>query len=395
MGQKKLMILGAGVYQKPLIETALSMDLEIHVASLPGDYPGINIAPNFHPIDITDEQAILQLCTKLEIDGVLTTATDICIPTIGLVVDNLGLSGTGHMSGYACMDKSIMKTKFIENNVPTADYLDIKNENEAKDFFEQINGPCVIKATDSSGSRGIIRIDSIEEIEEAFNEALSNSSKGTVLIEEWLIGEEFGAQAIVIGKELVLTMIHSDVTTPPPRKMPIGHGCPHPQEKRLIVETEKAIKHAIEALGIDNSICNVDLIDTPNGPMVIEIAARMGGTCLPEVCGSYWGIDLYQLAIEIAMGEQPILPKHPVGNPTFAHVLFAEKGGVFHSPGVMNNKLEWVFDVQKGDEIKKFKGGNDRFGHVVGSSNQISEIQSTIKEAIGEFTRTLRLEENK
>ena len=80
--QQKIMILGAGVYQEPLIRTALSMYLEVHVASLLGDYPGINIAPNFHPIDITDEKGILKLCQELEIDGILTTATDICIPTI-------------------------------------------------------------------------------------------------------------------------------------------------------------------------------------------------------------------------------------------------------------------------------------------------------------------------
>jgi len=394
MEKRKIMILGAGVYQKPLIEAALKMDLEIHVASLPGNYPGIEIAPNFHPFDITDEQAILELCEKLEIDGILTTATDICIPTIGLVIDSLGLAGTGYTSSFACMDKSIMKTKFVENNVPTANYQDINNENEAKKFFEENEGPCVIKATDSSGSRGIIRIDSIDEIRNAFKEALANSSNGTVLIEEWITGEEFGAQAVVIGEELVLTMIHSDVTTPPPRKMPIGHGCPHPDEKRLMDGTVTAIRHAIQALGIKDSVCNVDLIDTPRGPMIIEIAARMGGTCLPEVCGNYWGTDLYQLAIEIAMGRKPSLPKIPTGNPTFAHILFAEEGGIFNSPGVMHEKLEWVLDIEKGSNINKFRGGNDRFGHVVGSSKDIFEIESTVKQALTEFTQTLQLEGN-
>ena len=67
--QQKIMILGAGVYQEPLIRAALSMNLEVHVASVLGDYPGINIVSNFHPIDITDEKAILELCQELDIDG--------------------------------------------------------------------------------------------------------------------------------------------------------------------------------------------------------------------------------------------------------------------------------------------------------------------------------------
>lgn len=38
--KKKLLILGAGIYQVPLIETAKRMGLETIVASIPGNYPG-------------------------------------------------------------------------------------------------------------------------------------------------------------------------------------------------------------------------------------------------------------------------------------------------------------------------------------------------------------------
>ncbi len=393
MRKQKIMILGAGVYQEPLISTALNMNLEVHVASIQGNYPGIEIAPNFHPIDITDEEAILELCNELKIDAILTTATDISVPTIGLVVDSMGLRGTGYESGHACMDKSKMKKKFVDNGVATANYCDVKTKDEAINFFEEIDGPCVIKATDSSGSRGIIRVKEIEEIESAFNEALANSNNGTVLIEEWITGEEFGAQAIVIGDELVLTMIHSDVTTPPPRKMPIGHGCPHPEDERLFEKTEIAIKQAVQALEIRNCICNVDLIDTPKGPILIEIAARMGGTCLPEVCGKYWGINMYQLAINIALGKQITLPQIPTGKPTFAHVLFSEKDGVFQSPGTMNEDLEWTIDIEEGDNITKFLGGTDRFGHVMGSSESILEIEEKIIAASIDFTNTIKFRE--
>ena len=391
--RQKIMILGAGVYQEPLIRTALSMNLEVHVASLLGDYPGIDVAPNFHPIDITDEKAILELCQELGIDGILTTATDICIPTIGLVVDNIGLPGTGYQSGFACMDKSIMKQKFIQKGVPTANYRDVNSIIEAVSFFEGINGPCVIKATDSSGSRGIIRVNRIDDIADAFNEAFSISKNGTVLIEEWINGDEFGAQAVVVGNKLILTMIHSDITTPPPRKMPIGHGCPHPEEKRLLEKTKIAIQDAIKALEIQDAICNVDLIDSPNGPILIEIAARMGGTCLPEVCGNYWGVNMYQLAINIALGQEVDIPITPSGKPTFAHVLFSEKEGIYISPGKMKENLDWKIDLKEGELVKRFRGTNDRLGHVIGSSDNISEIESIIDQAIIDFVNTIRVEE--
>ena len=42
--KKKLLILGAGIYQVPLIETAKRMGLETIVASIPGNYPGFALA---------------------------------------------------------------------------------------------------------------------------------------------------------------------------------------------------------------------------------------------------------------------------------------------------------------------------------------------------------------
>ena len=41
---KKLLILGAGIYQVPLINTAKRMGIHTIVASIPGNYPGFALA---------------------------------------------------------------------------------------------------------------------------------------------------------------------------------------------------------------------------------------------------------------------------------------------------------------------------------------------------------------
>ena len=41
---KKVMILGAGIYQVPLIKKAKEMGLHTIVVSIPGNYPGFEIA---------------------------------------------------------------------------------------------------------------------------------------------------------------------------------------------------------------------------------------------------------------------------------------------------------------------------------------------------------------
>ena len=65
----------------------------------------------------------------------------------------------------------------------------------------------------------------------------------------------------------------------------------------------------VNALGIRDAICNVDLILTDDGPMILEIGARMGGTCIPEVCGTWWGVNLYGIALDLATGIEPEIPQ--------------------------------------------------------------------------------------
>lgn len=53
------MILGAGIYQVPLIWTARRMGLYTIVVSIPGDYPGFALADKIYELNTRDKEAIL------------------------------------------------------------------------------------------------------------------------------------------------------------------------------------------------------------------------------------------------------------------------------------------------------------------------------------------------
>lgn len=58
---KKILILGASVYQVPLILAAKRMGLYTIVASIPGEYPGFALADKVYDINTVDKEAILQV----------------------------------------------------------------------------------------------------------------------------------------------------------------------------------------------------------------------------------------------------------------------------------------------------------------------------------------------
>tara|TARA_B100001996_G_scaffold103079_1_gene77408 strand:+ start:3420 stop:4613 length:1194 start_codon:yes stop_codon:yes gene_type:complete len=361
---KKLLILGAGMHQIPLIEQAKMMELEVHVCSKLGNYPGIPLAPYFHEVDISDKIKILELAKNLQIDGILTTATDVCLESMGIVVEELNLHGTGLEDSKACFDKGIMKKRFFDNKVPTANYIEINKLQDAIGFFNNTKFACVLKPTDSSGSRGVTKVENILNLEDAYNKALHFSKSSKVIIEEWLEGEELGAQAIVIEGKLAILILHSDITTPPPHRVPIGHGCPHPEETTLLPLASEITQKAIHALGIGNGICNVDFILSNQGLQIIEMTCRMGGTHLPEVCGEYWGINLYKLAIQLSLGENPILPQNPLGQINAAHSLIFQSEGTLIKLGKIDQELEWHFYFNEGENVKFNASNQAELGYV-------------------------------
>ena len=201
---KKIMILGAGIYQVPLIETAKRMGLYTIVVSIPGNYPGFALADKVYYENTVDDVKILEIAKEEQIDGIVTTGTDVCVITIGKVCDAMGLSGLSYEAAQIAVDKRLMKTKYEEYHVRTARFRNVSfHDPDIKKTVAGLEFPLIFKSVDSSGSRGIIRVDSFEEFAPAIAYVKENTRKDYFLIEEFIEGEEFGAQAFVY-----LSLIH-------------------------------------------------------------------------------------------------------------------------------------------------------------------------------------------
>lgn len=114
MSKKKLMILGAGIYQVPLIKKAKEMGLETLVVSIKGNYPGIALADSFYEIDTRDYEKILETAKREKISGICTSGTDVAVRAIGFVCDNLGLCGIPREAAWKVTDKLLMKEALMQ-----------------------------------------------------------------------------------------------------------------------------------------------------------------------------------------------------------------------------------------------------------------------------------------
>ena len=197
------MILGAGIYQVPLIRTARRMGLYTIVVSIPGDYPGFALADKIYELNTRDKEAILAAAEKEQIDGICTSGTDVAVSTIGYVCEKMHLSGIPYEAAEILTDKAKMKDAFRQGGVSAADGMRVRSAEEAQKAAEQLGYPVVVKRVDSSGSRGITVVEHSGQIEEAYENARNGSARDYVLVEKFLRGTEIGVDGFVQNHKLV------------------------------------------------------------------------------------------------------------------------------------------------------------------------------------------------
>ena len=365
---KKLMIMGAGIYQVPLIKKAKEMGIYTIAVSIPGNYPGFELADKVYFENTVDYEKILELARQEQIDGIVTAGTDVAVITIGKVCDELGLSGLSFEAAKIASNKIRMKKKYEEYGVRTARFREVSFEDDMYEMTKELNFPLIFKAVDTSGSRGIIRVNSVDEFEAARAIVKANTRTDFFIIEEFIEGEEFGAQAFVYRGEVKFILPHGDYVFQGDTGVPIGHFAPYMLADDVIEDAKVQLEKAIEAMGLNNCAINADFILKDGQTYVLELGGRSGATCLAELVSIYYGYDYYEKLILAALGEDVEFPtEHAVPNASM--LLRSEKDGVIKSMTDLNDADEDIyevqFDYQVGDTVKKFHVGPHRIGHVI------------------------------
>ncbi|MDO5345469.1 MAG: ATP-grasp domain-containing protein [Lachnospiraceae bacterium] len=382
---KKLMIMGAGIYQVPLIKKAREMGIHTIAVSIPGKYPGFAVADEVCHINTVDYEAVLKVAREKQVDGIVTAGTDVAVITIGKVCDELGLCGLSFEAAKIASDKMLMKECYEANGVRTARFRKVYFQDDLEETIRDLEYPLIFKAVDSSGSRGITRVNTKEDIPGAVAAVKAITRKDYYIVEEFIIGEEFGAQAFVYGGKLQFVLPHGDYVFVGDTGVPVGHYAPYNLSEEILQDVFDQTEKAIKAMKLDNCAINADFIMKDHKTYVLEIGGRSGATCLAELVSIYYGFDYYEKIIQAALGEAPAFPQDQAV-PNASKLLMSDKDGVIRSianHNVPNEKIyEVQFDYTVGDPVKKFHVGPHRIGHVITKGATLEEATSALDEAL-------------
>jgi biotin carboxylase len=305
---KKLAIIGASYLQLPLVRKANEMGIETHCFAWEDGAVCKDIAHFFYPVSILEKDRILEICKRVQIDGITTIASDAAVPTVSYVAGEMGLTGNAFDDAAAATDKYRMRQRFAEYSVSSPRFVIA----DAQYSIENFRFPLIVKPTDRSGSRGVKKIEYPAEVKEAVLRAQNESFSQQAIIEEYISGREVSVETISWKGEHYILAITDKVTTGEPYFVELEHHQPSNLSEEIQQKIRSETIKALTALNVKYGASHAEFKITNDGNVfAIEVGARMGGDFIgSDLVYLSTGYDFVKGVIDISLGrfEKPVLP---------------------------------------------------------------------------------------
>lgn len=304
---KKIMILGGGKNQIPLIEAAEKLEYYVVVCDERGDIQGKQLCDKFIHINYTDKELVLQAARKEKIDGIISNSEPAML-TVAYVSENLRLPGNSTSSIQKLLSKEKFRNLQKEAGVFAPFYRGAETPEELLEAVGEMSFPVIIKPAESSGSRGTTRLDNFdrEKILEAFEKCREFSRNSRVAAEEFvkmdsLIVNE--ADIFVLGNEILWDGIMSTGRAAETPMLPMTYNFPARISEDNLYKLKNTVEKILKQANITHGIYNVESYFTEDQVFVIEINPRQGGNFIPKLIQEHTGIDMYKLLVSASVND--------------------------------------------------------------------------------------------
>lgn len=386
----RILVIGAGIYQIPLIQRAKQLGHQVFATSYLDNDPGLKMVDKGFNTSILDRPGLVKICTDEKITAVVTAASDLGSLSVGYLNDYFGFPGISEQQVRSVTDKGMFVALQEKLGLPGPHSFLLTNKQEFEEALSSIKKwPIIFKPIFASGSRGVQIVENSAQARAAYESASEISAiKQHCVLQTYLKGKEYGGECLVeSGKVVFLELTYKFSNS---NRVPTGHCVPC----SINDNTQKALIKQIEAivsyLDVMHSAINIDvIIEADNTPMLIDFSFRSGGNLLSQLMSLKFDLEPYERIIEYAIKNNisPIQIKAEkdgvygaiiLASPT-ASVMTARwkkeiEDAVQHDAFV----IELTFDKQSGDKIAAFDQSSNRFGHIIASVDSLSHYSQLL-----------------
>jgi len=263
------------------------------------------------------------------------------MPLAAMLAEWLSLPYPSGKAVGLCRDKFLCKQAWRAAGVPCPEASVISRSEEAIAFLHRTGRPCVLKPLTGAGSELVFLCHTpaeaaraVRQIRKGLDRLQQNrlyaGSGMRMVAEEYVAGPEYSCDFLLDEDRVRIVRVARKIRLHDgPFGITRGYIVPGDLPGGLtLTRLRDALRKSANALGLARALCMVDFIATPDGPVLLEIAPRPGGDCLPPLIRAAAGLDMLGLALDVAEGRSIRLPKPDQWTRHVAFRIFARREGV-------------------------------------------------------------------
>lgn len=294
----RYLILGTGSAQRDFVEALKAKGHYVVGVSYRHEGEALSVLDAFELINITDKENLLTYVQSNRIDKVYSVGSDLSMPTIGYINDRLhnGCFVTEQIA-QIMQDKSKFRTFLQEHGIKSIAYTIIHKESDLEQWSLF---PAIIKPVDSQGQRGVATVENKEQLRQCYKEALSYSRSKTVIVEQYIGGQEISVNGYLYKGRLVYCFISDRrVVKGFSGGLVKGHDFPTKLTKDEQQQARDLVTQVAQAIGLTDGPIYFQMKCENGEVYIIEGTPRFDGCHIWQLIKQRYGINLLELTIEL------------------------------------------------------------------------------------------------
>ncbi len=371
----RVLILGGSAFQVPIIRYAKEQCAYVITCDYLPENPGHVLADEYYNVSTTDRQAVLNLARGLDVDAVLSFASEPALQTVSYVAEALGLPGPSLSAVMKLTDKGLFRSLLREAGLPVPMAVTVPKATPAAyvpRLMEEhgVAIPCIVKPVDSSGSKGITVLDeTLATLPAALEHAFAFSRSGECIIEQYIEGDQIHGDGYLEGGKLAFHYLGDHVFfTDGGCRVPISTRWPTRHEPGVVQHIASQVETIASVSGYRKGPANIEARVTSGGAVyIIEVSPRNGGNHVPIITQHLTGFDFIRQAYCDATGEEtPIVAIDRKALPGAHYVLHSSAAGILEGVAVSDAIRPHLLNLQlfkrEGELVPRFRGSNASLG---------------------------------
>jgi biotin carboxylase len=319
MTQQRLLILGGSHAEIPLI--LAGQRLGFHVTTT-GNAPtdlGHKFADAYVEADFSNPLQVRKVAEQIYATAICSGCNDFAAITAAIVSEELDLPG--HDSAditKTIHHKNLFYEVAIRANIPVPRSKEVMSVVEAREVITDFGFPVILKPTDLTGGKGISIIECEDELERAWEKAISLSRQDCLIIQQYIVGSNHAASALIICGQVTFTFFDNEHYYAN-KYLVGGASFPTILSMNIQIRIRSSIQQLVHELHLTDGLLHLQfLVDRVDNYFIIDVCRRAPGDLYIRFAELCTGIPYPELIVRAEAGlpmslAELAIPDHYLG----------------------------------------------------------------------------------